>query len=88
MQIFIDDDAGYEQWLAVHPDGYVLNSTRGPTNKTPSMLHRAPCAHIAEPGLKYTSGPYYKVCGVERDPLIVWAGTQPRRLTFCSHCMP
>jgi hypothetical protein len=88
LQIYINDRAGYQQWLADHPEGYVLNSTRGPTSKTSTILHRAPCGHIAEPGRKYTSGPYYKVCGVERDPLLVWAGTQPRRLTFGRHCMP
>jgi hypothetical protein len=27
---FLDDDAGYERWLAGHPDLYVVNTTRTP----------------------------------------------------------
>ena len=30
-ETFIDDDRGYRLWLRAHPDGYVLNSYRHPT---------------------------------------------------------
>jgi hypothetical protein len=38
---FHDDDAGYLAWLAVHPDGYVINIARSHSTTA------AACGHVA-----------------------------------------
>ncbi len=42
MERFVDDDPGYLDWLARHPDGFVVNTGRTPTAAY-LMLHRAGC---------------------------------------------
>ncbi|MFD5827306.1 hypothetical protein [Lentzea sp. NPDC060358] len=64
MQRFSNDDAGYQRWLAAHPDLYVLNTERTPR---PSylVLHRATCRTITGTparGRQWTAE-YLKVCG-------------------------
>jgi hypothetical protein len=68
MRHFVDDDAGYLDWLAHHPQELVLN-----TGRTPSaaylMLHRATCRTISGTparGSTFT-GDYSKVCGTQRE---------------------
>lgn len=87
MQRFVDDDAGFQSWIARYPDGYVLNTNRKPS---PSylILHRATCRTIAgDPisGSRWT-GEYIKVCG-DRAELERWAraevGAAPKP---CVHC--
>jgi hypothetical protein len=34
VERFQDDDAGYERWLAIHPDLFVLNTARNPRRPT------------------------------------------------------
>src|ERR1700746_2835087 len=64
MERFIDNDPGYLDWLARHPDGFVIN-----TGRTPSaaylMLHRAGCGTISGAPARGTTftGDYVKVCG-------------------------
>src|SRR5262249_1696284 len=68
MQRFVDDDRGYLDWLAHHPDGFVIN-----TGRTPSaaylMLHRAGCGTINGKPARGTTftGDYAKVCGERQD---------------------
>ncbi len=83
MVTFLDDDAGYLNWLTTHPDGFVLNTYR---NLTPAylMLHHATC--------KWTSArsnwtkDYRKTCGT-RHELETFArnniGREPQLCTFC-----
>lgn len=40
MVPFLDDGAGYLDWLTTHPDGFVLNTYRNPTPGY-LMLHHA-----------------------------------------------
>jgi len=64
MERFVDDDAGYRDWLARHPDGFVINTGRTPTAAY-LMLHRAACGSISGTparGSTFT-GDYAKVCG-------------------------
>ena len=66
MERFQDDDDGYESWLAVHPDLFVLNTARNPAPNY-LMLHRATCRTIAgAPAIvrrtRWT-GEYIKFCG-------------------------
>lgn len=61
---FDGNDDGYLDWLAVYPDGYVVNARR---KRSPDyvVLHRATCRsisnHLAEPGA-YTARGYIKYC--------------------------
>lgn len=64
---FKDDDAGYLQWCARHPDGRVAN-TRRSINANYLVLHVATCRAITEhldmelkPG-GFTTRGYSKVC--------------------------
>jgi hypothetical protein len=45
---FVDDDAGYRDWLAGNPDGFVLNATATPSASY-LILHRASCRTINRP---------------------------------------
>lgn len=64
MKKFIDDDRGYLDWIAQHPEGFVLN-----TYRTPSLdyllLHRTNCRTITNlpaNGSRWTAD-YIKICG-------------------------
>lgn len=68
MQRFVDNDLGYQRWLEMHPDLYVLNAER---TLRPSylMLHRATCRTISGTparGAQWTAD-YIKVCGPRAD---------------------
>ena len=74
-EVFRDDDAGYERWLAENPGGYVVNARRTPRADY-LKLHRAWCRHISslQPGATtWTSGDYIKVCGRRLDEVERWA---------------
>lgn len=68
MERFVDDDNGYLQWLAAHPDGFVLNAERRPAPGY-LVLHRATCRTVnAVParGLRWTAD-YTKLCGTQTE---------------------
>lgn len=88
-EVFIDDDAGYEQWLNEHNDGFVLNTRRTPTSAY-LKLHRSSCSHIRvlQAGYsRWTTGAYIKVCAETRDELRGWAlahaGGEPDTECYC-----
>lgn len=68
VQTFKDDDLGYQRWLGMHPDLYVLNAERTP--RPPYLvLHRATCRSISGTptrGAQWTAD-YIKVCGPRAD---------------------
>ncbi|GII29092.1 hypothetical protein [Planotetraspora mira] len=88
MSPFIDDDAGYLNWLAEHPDDFVVNTPRTPTPKY-LRLHRATCVFITGTparGARWT-GDYVKYCG-ELGELKSWARAEVGgELQSCAHCM-
>jgi hypothetical protein len=47
MRRFVDDDAGYLQWLTMEPSGLVLNTYRA-YSAAYLVLHRAKCKTIRE----------------------------------------
>ena len=61
---FHNDDEGYLSWIAINPDGLVLN-VRRMADPDYVVLHRARCGSIStdkrEPGA-YTTRGYRKVC--------------------------
>jgi len=66
VQSFADDDSGYLQWLADHPDLFVLNTGR---TSTYLRLHQASCGTIngtPARGARWT-GDYIKVCGTRHE---------------------
>jgi hypothetical protein len=69
MERFVDADDAYRQWVAGHPDGFVLNTDRSP-RATYLILHRASCRMISgePPGGKRWTYDYVKVCG-DREEL-------------------
>jgi len=72
---FRDDDAGYISWIHTHPDGFVVNTTRG-HSRTYLKLHRASCKFVSvlQPGYStWTTGEYIKVCSTYRATLESWA---------------
>jgi hypothetical protein len=68
VERFVDDDPGYLDWLAGHPDGFVINTGRTPTAAY-LMLHRAGCGTISGRPARGTTftGDYAKVCGDRRE---------------------
>jgi len=87
MQRFVDDDHGYLDWLAGHPDDFVIN-----TGRTPSaaylMLHRAGCGTINGTPARGTTftGDYAKVCG-EREELERFARQVGGQAQPCGLCL-
>src|SRR5262249_24418004 len=69
MERFVDNDRGYLGWLDLHPDAFVLNTGRTPSDAY-LMLHRASCGTITGKPASGTTltGEYAKVCG-ERNEL-------------------
>jgi hypothetical protein len=67
MLHFVDDDPGYLGWVAAHPAGYVVNTTRLPSAGY-LMMHRATCPTITRPQPRATTftGPWSTLCG-DRD---------------------
>jgi len=85
---FRDDDSGYLGWLAVHPDGYVINIGRG-RSAAEARLHHAGCRTISgqNPRGGPWTGQYVKVCTEHLAELEQWAidqvGEPIRRCGIC-----
>jgi hypothetical protein len=87
MQHFVDDDAGYLDWLEHHPDNFVINTSRTPSAAY-LVLHRASCGTITgQParGTTFTAD-YIKVCG-ERNELEDYASHLGGRTQPCGLCL-
>lgn len=89
MQRFEDDDAGYLNWLALNPHGFVLNANR-PPNKGYLILHRATCksiSRLAAPPVRWTTGGYLKVCATDITEIEGWCrhemGGEPQPCGMC-----
>jgi hypothetical protein len=69
VEEFQDKDAGYLDWVATHPDGYVINIGR--SRRGYARLHRATCGTItSRPPF---TGPYIKICSGVPTELDRWA---------------
>ena len=71
---FRDDDNGYMEWRAKHPDGYVINIHQS-YSPIDAHLHDASCSTLITPiegGLKLTNQ-YVKVCGETLAEVEDWA---------------
>lgn len=86
---FVDHDAGYEEWLAGHPSGFVVNAERKP-RPTYLVLHRSSCRTISNlppSGTNWTKD-YIKICSSRPEPLRQWAARLGGSLHPCSFCNP
>jgi hypothetical protein len=87
---FDQNDRGYLDWLAVNPNGYVINIERS-VSGSDARLHRASCRTISgQPSRGNTwTGPYIKVCSNDIAALDGWAteatGAPIRRCGICHH---
>jgi hypothetical protein len=89
MVTFEDDDHGYLAWLAAHPNGYVVNTTRPPSRRY-LKLHAAICRTIRgvpPNGTTWTAGQYAKICAPTRGELGRWARRHfGANIDHCGHC--
>ncbi len=88
------DDSRYLEWVATHPEGFVLNMRR---SRDPNyvVLHRATCWTVSKSGHSdgaYTQHGYRKAVALTVDELRVVARQEGRSDgTFskcCAHCYP
>jgi hypothetical protein len=93
---FITNDAEYQFWLRLNPNGYVINARR---NMAPDymVLHTATCKTIgnydqmARPG-GFTERDYIKICASTVEALRGWVKERGRTdgsfSGQCSQCKP
>ena len=83
---FVDDEAGYLNWLESNPAGFVINAYRKPTASY-MVVHRAVCGHMnSENRTNYTKD-YSKACSNDINQLLDWfrkrVGANPRQCPVC-----
>ncbi|MGI5840280.1 MAG: hypothetical protein ACOX8W_11550 [bacterium] len=89
MVIFMSDDFQYRRWLAMNPDGYVLNCCYQAENTEYPRLHRAACRNLNAPRVEgYSPRDYFKACAADTEELEKYAGTKFGRLRVCPLCSP
>ena len=93
---FNDNDDAYQDWMAKHPYGFVVNTRRGITPKY-MVLHRARCSHITvyaitQPHGGFTERIFIKACAPTVEDLRDWVKAHGRPDgTFtkkCATCNP
>jgi hypothetical protein len=87
MLHFVDDDAGYQQWLTTQPDGFVINTYRVPSTAY-LVLHRSTCKTISGRPARGSGfmGEYSKVCGT-REELERFADSLGGEAKPCGLCL-
>jgi len=80
MQVFVGDDRSYLDWLARHPEGWVLN-VRMQADPDYVVLHRATCPTISRPSVRagaWTERSYRKVCCTNPEDIAAAARAEGR----------
>ena len=88
IDLYVDDDDGYRDWLHRNPRGYVINIQRS-MNPSDARLHDAECRDlIAQLGRDVQlAGSYVKVCGETRAEVDHWAADNVGEpIQLCGHC--
>ena len=88
VMVFDNDDEAYLRWLAINPNGFVVNCGR-PAQASYAVLHPAGCGSISGTparGRTWTVA-YRKVCAPRRAELDAWAqreaGASPSACALC-----
>jgi len=81
VQEFSSNDKMYQEWIAKHPQGFVVNTNQG-INAAYMALHKASCGHISnfnsrKPGA-FTEGAYMKICSTDLERLREWVKAHGR----------
>ena len=87
---FRGDDAGYLDWLATYPVGYVINIARS-HNPADARVHHAGCRWISGqlPHGRTWTGQYVKVCSEQLAEVEQWASDKVgQRIPRCGTCRP
>jgi hypothetical protein len=90
MEIFENDEQGYQNWLNENPDGFVLNA-RNPPNRNYLYAHRAACRSINGNSCtdKDWTKKYIKICSGKLSELSAWTEEKFGYLPyFCRRCTP
>ena len=93
MPEFVNDEAGYINWVSEHPMGYVLVSHNPPSSNY-LTVHRADCCCInpakAPHKVNWTKS-YIKACGGSLAEVQQWViarfGLNDLALPHCKHCV-
>lgn len=80
--IFVNDEEGYQKWLADHPSGHVVNARRNLTSSY-MVLHTARCRSISRysgfaPEGAFTERAYLKICSDDLGELRNWLKNHDR----------
>lgn len=80
--MFEQDEAAYLAWLAAHPEGFVVNTTR-PPKPGYMVLHKADCHTISQYTRNareggFTERQYLKVCAPTVGALAKWTAANGR----------
>ena len=91
VEIFRDDEAGYEAWLLANPRGYVVNIDE--IRSTGTRLHKASCHTLARGagGGQLRTSSYPKACSKSPSDLDAWHRTEHGeglRELCCRTCEP
>ncbi|VWC91801.1 HNH endonuclease [Burkholderia lata] len=92
-QIFDSTDEKYLDWMRLHREGYVLNTTRHESSY--AILHKSECHHISIYAKQYaanafTGENYIKICSDTAADLEAWTEKNRPRATLatCQTCQP
>ena len=90
VQIFVDNDSNYLQWVTANPGGFLVNCDREPHPRY-LRVHRATCRTVTgtPPNGRRWTTLYAKVCSPTIEELQRWASQQVGgQLTKCGTCKP
>jgi hypothetical protein len=90
VQIFVDNDSSYLQWVTANLGGFVVNCDREPRPRY-LRVHRATCRTVTgtPPNGRRWTTLYAKVCSPTIEELQRWASQQVGgQLTKCGTCKP
>jgi hypothetical protein len=86
--VTFDNDQAYLDWVAAHPNGFVVNSYN-PPRASYLKLHHTTCKSITTNTRGNWTKDYSKICASHRHELEQWAQDRfDTRLSRCGICMP
>lgn len=89
IDLYVDDDDGYRDWLKRNPRGYVINIQRS-LNPSDARLHNSDCRDLIAQLRRdvQLAVSYVKVCGENWAELDQWAADNVGEpIQLCGHCL-